>query len=59
MLRPEYNPDELDALIAAGAFADDDAAFHVSYREWLDDTADEQYAEYQMKKIAEQYGEDL
>jgi hypothetical protein len=55
----EDSPDELDALLASGAFADDDEQFAREYQEWLDMRAEEQYGEYQMKKIAAQYGEEF
>lgn len=55
----EDSPDELDAMIAAGAFTREDDAFDQSYQEWLDEQAGAQYAEYQMRRIAEQYGEEF
>jgi hypothetical protein len=55
----EENPDELDAMIAAGAFADDDIAFSREYGEWLDAQSDELYQEYRMRKVAEQFGEEF
>jgi hypothetical protein len=45
------SPDELDAMLAAGAFADEESG-------WLDEIED-QYAEYRMRKIAEQFGEEF
>jgi hypothetical protein len=53
------SPDELDAMIAAGAFADDDIAFSREYEEWLDAQSDGLYQEYRMRKVEEQYGEDF
>jgi hypothetical protein len=55
----EHNADELDSMIAAGAFADEDSAFYSSYQEWLDEQNETLYAEYQMRRIAEQYGEEF
>jgi hypothetical protein len=59
MTMTEHNPDELDSMIAAGAFAEEDSAFDSSYQEWLDEQNGRLYAEYQMRRIAEQYGEDF